>query len=123
MSTSEMSHIERVVRIAQLQKLLTFLLGGLLVSYFAIAIAPPLAVAMVLGIVLFLTKMTQFMRLVGIRGAWLGVCIVLLFLPLIQFVVLVVANYRATEILRAAGLNVGTFGVRDDDLARFEHVE
>ena len=123
MSQESLSHKERIALIARLQKLLTFLMGGLLVVSFIGALVPPLLVAMVIGVLLFLAKMIRFMRLVGIRGVWLSVCCILLFLPLLQLVVLVVTNYRASEILRAAGLRVRALGVSDDDLSRFEFEE
>ncbi len=119
-SDALLSHKDRIVAIARLQKLLTLPLAGLVVSYFIAALIPPLIVASIVGVVVFLAKMIQFMRLVGIAGVWLAACCVFLFLPLLQLVVLVVANYRASEILRAAGLRVGAFGVSDDELTRFE---
>lgn len=116
----KMSHKERIVSLAESQKLLAYLLIGLIVAYVGVAAVPPLFPVVIVGVILFYSRLIQFMRLVGIQKTWFVLCCIGLFVPLLQFLILAVINYRASEIVRAAGLRVGAFGVTEDELVRFK---
>jgi hypothetical protein len=105
--------------------LLWYILASLAIhlSFILIASLPPIAdvapaiifwvvqIFIIIGVVRLLAAM-------GVHIIWRILCIVLLFAPCINLLVLLVINGRATRALRNAGLRVGLMGVPDEQVVR-----
>ncbi len=92
-------------------------LGGILLGVLngLVSISPVLAVVtFISGVAAFGLSISGFMqtaRGLKIRPAVRGLLVVCLFLPILNLVLLLILNSRATRALRAAGYHVGMFGV------------
>lgn len=122
-SRTKSTHAERVKRVAERQRNLTVLLLVLLAISVISCGFRPLALLLVAGTIYLWVVFYRLMVAMGTKPAWIVAAMVGLFIPLVQLMVIIIVDYQAREILRAAGLKVGFTGVREEDLARFEQEE
>lgn len=110
--------------VAEKQRKLIAVIGVQLLCYFAtwgLAQAIP-ALALVVGLtylVLIVLSVVFAVQLLGALGSGLGVrilVVILMFAPCINLITLLVVNNQATTALRMAGVKVGFFGARDDEV-------
>lgn len=113
------SHAERIKAIGTLQRKLTVVVIGLVVLHFLGAISLYLAGLVWLGAVYAMFITYRLLASIGASKPWTWAAIIGLCIPVVNVIVLVIINYQASEILRAAGLRVGLIGVDEESLNNY----
>ncbi|MCG8403658.1 MAG: hypothetical protein MI923_00535 [Phycisphaerales bacterium] len=118
-ASGRLSHVERVKAVAEQQRnlkiIVMVLFGGIvLLLGIPMMVIPLLGVGIYSFVVLYRLLVAMETKPIWIMASLLGVLV-----PLVQVLVFITINYKACEILRAAGLKIAFTGVHEDDLERF----
>ena len=113
---SASKHRTRVETIVRSQRHAAPVIVAMLVTYCLVWCAPFLIVVNTVLVAVMLRRLIRLMAVLDKSRTWRVSASICLFIPFAQLIVVAVANHQASEVLRAAGLRVGTFGVSDDEL-------
>jgi hypothetical protein len=109
----------RIKAIGLHQRNLTLVVIGLFLLQFLTAVSLYFVVLQFAGAVyavIIVARLLTAFRTTQLRKA---LTLAGMFVPIANLIILVVLNYQACEILRAAGLRVGYIGVTEEDLNRY----
>jgi hypothetical protein len=110
------SHVLRIKQIGLQQRNLTAVVIGLVFLHVIAAFSLYLIALEFAGAIYAMIIASRLLDSMGTTPARKYVTLVSLVIPIVNLVVIVVLNYKACEILRAAGLRVGLIGVDEHDL-------
>jgi hypothetical protein len=115
----ESSHVQRIKQIGLQQRNLTAVVIGLVFLHLIPAFSLYLIALEFAGAIYAMIITSRLLDSMGTTPAGKYLTLVSLVIPIVNLVVIVVLNYKACEILRAAGLRVGLVGVEEHELNNY----